>query len=144
MSGSSLSPWALVRDPINYAKQLADAANCTFDTSHQQLLKCFRECTLETLLSVPIDVPEFITPFGPNIDGVIIDPGITLPTKTAGIHIIVSSSNFLLTFFEIFRISIFTINKNDEASVVDTHLFVVEFDLESYIEIFSKYVIMFC
>lgn len=73
MSGSSLSPWALVREPSVYARQVADAMNCSFHLSHLALLKCLREKPVEMLIRVPIQAADFNTAFGPNVDGVIID-----------------------------------------------------------------------
>lgn len=73
MSGSSLSPWALVKDPIRYTKLVTDHVNCSLDASQTQLLKCLRSRPLDTFLKVPIDIPEFTNAFGPSIDGVVID-----------------------------------------------------------------------
>lgn len=73
MSGSSLSPWALVKEPSTYARQVAQSVNCSFQLPHQILLKCLRDRPLESLLNVTVQVSEFNTAFGPNIDGVIID-----------------------------------------------------------------------
>ncbi|PSN57482.1 Neuroligin-1 [Blattella germanica] len=75
MSGSGLSPWALVENPARYAQQVARHANCSPDLPHPHLLKCLRERPLEALLSTPIEAPEFSSAFGPSIDGVVIDNG---------------------------------------------------------------------
>ncbi|XKL63197.1 hypothetical protein PGB90_005561 [Kerria lacca] len=73
MSGSSLSPWALVKEPSIYAKQVAQSVNCSFHLPHQILLKCLRDRPLESILNIAVEVAEFNIAFGPNIDGVIID-----------------------------------------------------------------------
>ncbi|XP_065212948.1 neuroligin-1-like isoform X2 [Planococcus citri] len=73
MSGSSLSPWALVKEPSMYAKQVAQSVNCSFQLPHLQLLKCLRDRPLHTLIGAKVQVPEFNTAFGPNVDGVVID-----------------------------------------------------------------------
>lgn len=73
MSGSSLSPWALVRHPIRYTKQVTDFVNCSLDLPQTSLLKCLRSRPLDMFLKVPIEVPEFTNAFGPSIDGVVID-----------------------------------------------------------------------
>ncbi|KAI5716987.1 hypothetical protein M8J76_015645 [Diaphorina citri] len=88
MSGSALSPWALVRDPARYARQVAKHAACPRDLSHTELLKCLREKPLELLLSTPVVAPEFTTAFGPSIDGVIIDTGLseTRPANNKDSH----------------------------------------------------------
>lgn len=75
MSGSALSPWAMVREPARFARQVAKHANCSPELPHPHLLKCLRERPLDALLSTPIDVPEFSTAFGPSVDGVVIDNG---------------------------------------------------------------------
>lgn len=83
MSGSALSPWALVREPARFARQVAKHANCSPELPHPHLLKCLRERPLEALLSTPIDVPEFSTAFGPSVDGVVIDSGNPEPRSSS-------------------------------------------------------------
>ncbi|KAL1513352.1 hypothetical protein ABEB36_002773 [Hypothenemus hampei] len=75
MSGSALSPWALVQEPSRYAALVAIHANCSPELPHAHLLKCLREKPLETLLSAPVAAPEFSFAFGPSVDGVVIDTG---------------------------------------------------------------------
>ncbi|KAK0158570.1 hypothetical protein PV328_009553 [Microctonus aethiopoides] len=76
MSGSAISPWALVRGAANYAMQVAKHLNCS-SVAHdpQSLLRCLRDVQLDSLLSVPIEGLAFAPAFGPSIDGVVIDPG---------------------------------------------------------------------
>ncbi|XP_060517417.1 neuroligin-4, Y-linked [Cylas formicarius] len=75
MSGSALSPWALVQEPSRYAAQVAIHANCSPELPHPHLLKCLREKPVELLLSTPVIAPEFSFAFGPSVDGVVIDTG---------------------------------------------------------------------
>ncbi|XP_066143773.1 neuroligin-4, Y-linked [Euwallacea fornicatus] len=75
MSGSALSPWALVQEPSRYAALVAIHANCSPELSHPHLLKCLRDKPLETLMTTPVMVPEFSFAFGPSVDGVVIDTG---------------------------------------------------------------------
>ncbi|KAK9727813.1 Carboxylesterase family [Popillia japonica] len=75
MSGSALSPWALVQEPSRYAAQVAIHANCSLELPHSYLLKCLREKPLEVLMSAPIIAQEFAFAFGPSVDGVVIDTG---------------------------------------------------------------------
>lgn len=75
MSGSALSPWALVKDPARFARQVARHANCSPEMPHPHLLKCLRERPLDAILSTPVDAPDFSSAFGPSIDGVVIDNG---------------------------------------------------------------------
>ncbi|KAG8321950.1 neurexin protein binding [Homalodisca vitripennis] len=69
MSGSALCPWALVREPARYTRQVARHVGCPADI---QLLQCLRERPLELILSAPVESPEFLTAFGPSVDGVVI------------------------------------------------------------------------
>lgn len=73
MSGSSLSPWALVKDPIQYTRQVTNHVNCSLELPQLHLLKCLRNQPLESFLNVSIETPEFTNAFGPSIDGVVID-----------------------------------------------------------------------
>ncbi|XP_016844069.1 neuroligin-4, Y-linked isoform X2 [Nasonia vitripennis] len=75
MSGSALSPWALIRGAANYATQVAKNLNCSSTGDSQALLKCLRDVPLAPLLAVPVQGLEFAPAFGPSIDGVVIDPG---------------------------------------------------------------------
>ncbi|XP_023246334.1 neuroligin-4, Y-linked [Copidosoma floridanum] len=76
MSGSALSPWALIRGAANYATQVAKSLNCSVTAADPQVLvNCLREVPLSSLLAVPVQGLEFAPAFGPSIDGVIIDPG---------------------------------------------------------------------
>lgn len=75
MSGSALSPWALVQEPSRYAAQVAIHANCSPELPHPHLLKCLRDKPLDVLLSTPVIAPEFAFAFGPSVDGVVIDTG---------------------------------------------------------------------
>lgn len=75
MSGSGLSPWSLVNDPLKYAAHVAHHVKCPTDAPHNQLMKCLRERPLEAILSAKIRVPEFGNAFGPSVDGVVVDTG---------------------------------------------------------------------
>jgi neuroligin len=100
MSGSSLSPWALVPDPSRFARHVAKHVNCSSEYSDSHLLKCLREKPLEALLAVPsppIHTTEnggttpgdgdFIsTAFGPSVDGVVIDSPPPLNNAWVGIQ----------------------------------------------------------
>ncbi|XP_025831626.1 neuroligin-1 [Agrilus planipennis] len=75
MSGSALSPWALVQEPSRYAAQVAIHANCSPELPQPHLLKCLRERPLDLLMSTPVHPPDFAFAFGPSVDGVVIDTG---------------------------------------------------------------------
>lgn len=48
-SGTAISPWAFVREPIHQAKRFAEKVNCTHATK-DELLKCLKEKKAEELL----------------------------------------------------------------------------------------------
>ena len=75
MSGSSLAPWARVRDPLNYAIQLGQAFNCTvpvveLTNDHERIVDCLRGVGADRLMSAKVNVPAFQPDFGPSLDGV--------------------------------------------------------------------------
>ncbi|CAB3256114.1 unnamed protein product [Arctia plantaginis] len=76
LSGSALSSWAIVDDPVYYSLKLAKQLNCTIPEDltkdHEIIVDCLREATIEELLSADISPPNFLTAFGPSVDGVVI------------------------------------------------------------------------
>ncbi|XP_076254918.1 neuroligin-4, Y-linked-like [Rhynchophorus ferrugineus] len=76
LSGSALSSWALVEDPVNYAVKLAKEVNCTIPEDvgkdHEQIVDCLRETQLEQLLEADVTPPAYLSAFGPSVDGVVI------------------------------------------------------------------------
>ena len=82
MSGSSLSPWALVKDPLRFTKQVTDYVNCSFDLTKSNLRACLQSRPLKLFLDVSVDKPEFTNAFGPTLDGVVIDTDLVELTST--------------------------------------------------------------
>lgn len=78
MSGSALSSWAIVEDPVTYAVKLAQTLNCTVPNDlfkeHEIMVDCLRESKLEDLMSVDVQPPTFLSGFGPSVDGIVIMP----------------------------------------------------------------------
>ncbi|XP_045506017.1 neuroligin-4, Y-linked-like [Colias croceus] len=76
LSGSALSSWALVEDPVNYSVQLAKQSNCTLPEDivkdHELIVDCLREVPLQELMSAEINTPSYLTAFGPSVDGVVV------------------------------------------------------------------------
>ncbi|VVD05911.1 unnamed protein product, partial [Leptidea sinapis] len=76
LSGSALSSWAIVNDPVYYSIKLAKHMNCSIPEDlvkdHETIVDCLREAPIEELLSIDISSPNFLTAFGPSIDGVVI------------------------------------------------------------------------
>ncbi|XP_063976101.1 neuroligin-4, Y-linked-like [Diachasmimorpha longicaudata] len=78
LSGSALSSWAVVDDPVTYAVRLAKAVNCTVPTDllkeHELIVDCLRDTRLDRLMSADVEPPSFLSAFGPSVDGVVIKP----------------------------------------------------------------------
>ncbi|XP_013163300.1 PREDICTED: neuroligin-4, X-linked-like [Papilio xuthus] len=76
LSGSALSSWALVEDPVGYSIQLAKQSNCTLPDDivkdHELIVDCLREVPLNELMSADINTPSYLTAFGPSVDGVVV------------------------------------------------------------------------
>lgn len=76
LSGSALSSWAVVEDPVSYALKLAKASNCTIPEDlakdNELIVDCLRDASLEELLQIEIQAPTFLSAFGPSVDGVVI------------------------------------------------------------------------
>jgi neuroligin len=79
MSGSAYSSWALVEDPVIYAIKLAKEVNCSIPEDlikdHESIVDCLREASLDELFAADIQPPNFLSAFGPSVDGVVIRPG---------------------------------------------------------------------
>lgn len=77
LSGTALSPWALIQEPTKYALELVRHMNCSSPMLNGPTaqLKCLREKTVPALMSAGsgVDTPEFLHSFGPSIDGVVIE-----------------------------------------------------------------------
>ncbi|OQV23725.1 Neuroligin-1 [Hypsibius exemplaris] len=74
LSGSALSPWAISHDPRRYTSELAKAVKCPgLDVNNNiNLIRCLRGKSVGELLKVQLNVPQFLTGFGPTIDGIFI------------------------------------------------------------------------
>lgn len=76
LSGSALSSWALVEDPVNYAVKLAREVNCSIPEDvgkdHEAIVDCLRDTSLDDLLQADVIPPAYLSSFGPSVDGVVI------------------------------------------------------------------------
>lgn len=71
LSGSALSPGAIARDADTFARLLAKSLNCPlYDNS--LMVECLRSKPMRDLLAVDLIAPDYITAFGPIIDGIVI------------------------------------------------------------------------
>ncbi|VVC34144.1 Hypothetical protein CINCED_3A017629 [Cinara cedri] len=76
LSGSALSSWALVEDPVSYALELAKQVNCSSAdgtvTNPEPVVDCLREVPLDRLMSAGVALPTYLSAFGPSVDGVVV------------------------------------------------------------------------
>lgn len=77
LSGSALSSWALVEDPVSYALDLAKQVNCTVEdgtgnSDPEPIVDCLREVPLDQLMSAGVALPTYLSAFGPSVDGVVV------------------------------------------------------------------------
>ncbi|XP_075214072.1 neuroligin-1-like [Lycorma delicatula] len=77
LSGSVLSPWAVVQQPEVLRVSVAGQLGCP--PTGRQLLACLRHLSLEALLSVRISPPRFLPGYGPWVHA---DPLLLLETAT--------------------------------------------------------------
>ncbi|XP_076053092.1 neuroligin-4, Y-linked-like isoform X2 [Oratosquilla oratoria] len=78
MSGSAVSSWAIVHEPVYYAVQIATELGCDIPDDlylqYEVLLHCLRNRTFDQIIKVDIETPQFLSTIGPSIDGVTIKP----------------------------------------------------------------------
>lgn len=77
LSGSALSSWALVEDPVPYAMGLAKQLNCTAGPDAaagdpEPVVDCLREVPLDRLMAADVTLPTYLSAFGPSVDGVVV------------------------------------------------------------------------
>lgn len=70
MSGSALSDWALNYNPQQITMQVAKQLNCPIEDS--KLGECLRRKTYQEIMNVTVSAPEFLTIFGPIVDGLVV------------------------------------------------------------------------
>ncbi|KAG8315762.1 neurexin protein binding [Homalodisca vitripennis] len=76
LSGSALSSWAIVEDPVHSAMRLARQVNCTVPEDlfrdHEEIVDCLRDVPLQDLIRNDVPAPAYLSSFGPSVDGVVI------------------------------------------------------------------------
>lgn len=76
LSGSALSSWALVEDPVSFAVSLAHQLNCSVPEDllrdNEDIVDCLRDIPLQELLKANVSAPSYLSAFGPSVDGVVI------------------------------------------------------------------------
>lgn len=88
LSGSALSSWSLVEDPVYWAVRLARQLNCPVPddllADHESIVDCLREVPLATLMKADIQSPAHLSSFGPSVDGVVIKHNFRRDMLTSG------------------------------------------------------------
>ncbi|GIY89413.1 neuroligin-4, X-linked [Caerostris darwini] len=70
-SGSALCPWAIAKDAISHTQKLAQRLNCSMQDS-MMLIECLRKKRVEDIMSVDIVGPDYLSTFGPTVDGIVL------------------------------------------------------------------------
>lgn len=70
MSGSALADWALNSHPLRITSQVAHELNCPLEDD--DLASCLRRKRLSEIMGVTAVAPQFVTKFGPTVDGLVI------------------------------------------------------------------------
>ncbi|GFY43665.1 neuroligin-4, X-linked [Trichonephila inaurata madagascariensis] len=70
-SGSAFSPWALARDSATFTRYLASVLDCP-TRDNTALVDCIRQRSISDIMRVQLDIPDYLTAFGPTIDGIVI------------------------------------------------------------------------
>uniref|UniRef100_A0A6P7GHC1 Neuroligin-1-like n=1 Tax=Diabrotica virgifera virgifera TaxID=50390 RepID=A0A6P7GHC1_DIAVI len=98
LSGSSLSPWALQKDPLWVKRSVSLHTRCYGDLLEDDLAPCLRLQPLNHLLDIRLDIPRFLPGFAPFVDGtVLINPTAVPPNM--GAPTISTSQGFELADF---------------------------------------------
>jgi len=71
MSGSALAPWALAHESDMYTRHLAKVTNCPLH-DNINMIECLRKKPAEELLNVDFKVPQYLSAFGPIVDGIVV------------------------------------------------------------------------
>lgn len=70
MSGSALADWSLNYNPQQITMQVAKRLNCPIEDS--KLGECLRQRSYQEILNVTVNAPEFLTIYGPIVDGLVV------------------------------------------------------------------------
>ncbi|XP_023245257.1 neuroligin-4, X-linked-like [Copidosoma floridanum] len=79
LSGSALSPWAVVNDPNDLRVQVAKQLDCRYEND-EDIAECLRAVSLEAILDVELTEIKFMPSIGPSlpVDGSQPDPGLDM------------------------------------------------------------------
>lgn len=72
MSGTALTDWALTSQPLRITAQVAQELNCPLYNNDDNLASCLRRKRLSEIMSLTAMAPDFVTRFGPTIDGLVV------------------------------------------------------------------------
>lgn len=70
LSGSALSRWAIVDDPLRSAARLTASVNCSMAhlPDHAAVVSCLKAVPADVLSAVTVSSPKYLSPFGPVVD----------------------------------------------------------------------------
>lgn len=69
LTGSALTTWAIVHDPLKYALKLSEKVNCSHPGSPlAQIVSCLKAVPSEDLANARVRPPKYHSAFGPVID----------------------------------------------------------------------------
>ncbi|KFM58800.1 Neuroligin-3, partial [Stegodyphus mimosarum] len=83
-SGSAFSPWAVAHEAMTFTRHVARKLGCPV-LDHPALVRCMRQRSIADIMRVQLLVPEYLTAFGPMVDGLVIpaDPEKVLKNPSA-------------------------------------------------------------
>ncbi|XP_054709180.1 neuroligin-2-like [Uloborus diversus] len=70
-SGSAFSPWAVAQEAMTFTRHVARKLGCPV-LDHPALVRCMRLRPISDIMRVQLLVPEYLTAFGPMVDGLVI------------------------------------------------------------------------
>ena len=90
ISGSSLSPWAIQKNPLVVKEKVAKSTNCSSNILEDDLAPCLRTKSLIDLLSIRLENERFLPGFAPFVDGSVLQS----PSKINNDALISEMANF--------------------------------------------------
>ncbi|XP_022093520.1 neuroligin-4, X-linked-like [Acanthaster planci] len=71
-SGSAIAPWAITREPRNFAKMAATKIGCEAPTTYQ-IVDCLRQVRPEEFQLLDVEAPLYYNAFAPVVDGGVLE-----------------------------------------------------------------------
>ena len=107
MSGSALSPWAEVQDPLSVTARLAKLLNCSLPSSlsdrHPETMICLRNVSASRLATLDLPEYKFTSLFGPSVDNVVV----TQDFKTRMSRVSIMVLRYVVLCYVVYEIDVF-------------------------------------